>query len=308
MYAVDLHNHTRFFHGFEGRSTAFDPIGARLLTAVAGRRGMDAVALTNHDYRYMPSRGGPATPEVTERSIAADGSMDGEQSAAKGETVRARTDGASADSADAPGSTAGTSTVKESPTTTVGADDAEAARRSPPVESGASDADPLAIPGIEITTTKGHLLVVGPNPPARTEPGTLTPDEAIELAHDRDCAAIIPHPFRASTVRETDATVDAVEVNGKHTHHRERVTLLAEERDCPIVGGSDAHYPIEAARAYTRVDAEELTPESVVDAIRDDRVEPAVREYPLDGAISAAYSTIHRMKGKLPTENERSRT
>jgi len=263
VYAVDLHNHTRFFHGFEGRSTAFDPIGARLLTAVAGRRGMDAVALTNHDYRFLPSSRGPASPARDVQSTSAESTDDGEPVAA-------------------------------SP-----AEDGESARRSGPVEPGAG-ADPLAIPGVEITTTRGHLLVVGPDPPARTEPGALTPDEAIDLAHDRDCAAIIPHPFRASTVRETDATVDAVEVNGKHTHHRERVALLAEERGCPIVGGSDAHYPFEAGRAYTRIDANELTPESVVAAIRDGRVEPAVAEYPLDRVLTPAYRAIHRLKGQLP--------
>jgi len=312
VYAVDLHNHTRFFHGFEGRSTAFDPIGARLLTAVAGRRGMDAVALTNHDYRFMPSRMGPATPALSERSMTGEQSTagtptSGDQSGTGAQRAsRASADDASIESEGAPESDAATPTVTESPSSTTGADGVEVARRSPPVSPGAAGPNPLAIPGIEITTTKGHLLVVGPDPPARTEPGTLTPDEAIELAHDRNCAAIIPHPFRASTVRETDATVDAVEVNGKHTHHRERVTLLAEERDCAIVGGSDAHYPFEVARAYTRVEAEELTPESVVAAIRDGRVEPAVRKYPLDRVLTPAYRVIHRLRGKLPAEDAQS--
>ncbi|AGN00866.1 PHP domain-containing protein [Salinarchaeum sp. Harcht-Bsk1] len=243
MYAVDLHTHTRFFHGFEARSTAFDPVGARLLTALAKRRGLDALAVTNHDYSWLPT-GHPHARRA---------------GAHQGSDVRL---------------------------------DGGTAARGPDQPD-----EFLTLPGIEISTTRGHLLVVGPDPPAFTEPGTLAPDEAIDLAHERGCAAIIPHPFRASTVRETDATADAVEVNGKHTHHKERVALLAEERDCPIVGGSDAHYPVEVGRSYTRVDAEELTPESVVDAIRDGRVEPAVREYRLDRVLTPVYSAIHRLKG-----------
>jgi len=245
VYAVDLHTHTRFFHGFESRSTAFDPVGARLLTGFAARRGLDAVAMTNHDYSWLPAGHPHAQREASQGASAV------------------HTDGGDAD------------------------------RRGDGREADGL----LTLPGIEISTTRGHLLVVGPDPPEFVEPAAMTPDEAIDLAHERGCAAIIPHPFRASSVRETDATVDAVEVNGKHTHHRERVALLAEERDCPIVGGSDAHYPFEVGRAYTHVDAEELTPESVVEAIRDGRVEPAVREYQLDRVLSPAYRAIHRLKG-----------
>lgn len=79
------------------------------------------------------------------------------------------------------------------------------------------------LPGIEVTTTKGHALVVGPTPPKRTPEGELTPGEVVELAHDGDCAAIIAHPFRSSTIREADADFDAIEVNGKGTDPAEWV-------------------------------------------------------------------------------------
>jgi len=214
MYDIDLHAHTRFFHSFPGRPTAYDPIGAELLGRVASARGMDAVATTNHDY----------------------------------------------------------------------------------YEEFEHD-DVTFIPGIEITTTRGHVLVVGPDPPEGTAPGELRPEEAVDLARDHDCAVILPHPFRDSTVRHSDATFDAFELNGKHADTHTRVRPMADDRSIPMTGGSDAHFPFEVGRAYTRVDADELTPESVADAIRDGRVEPVYQGSAIDRVLSPIYKLIHQGKG-----------
>lgn len=213
MFSIDLHAHTRFFHGFQGRPTAFDPIGAQLL-ALSGRlTGLDGVALTNHDY-YTGF-----DPLVTGTRF---------------------------------------------------------------------------IPGVEISTTAGHVVLVGADPPSRTTPGALTPDEVVSLAHDRGCAAIIAHPFRRSRVRDSGADFDAVEVNGKHPERFERVSELAETLDLPLVGGSDAHFPFEVGSAFTSVDVPHLTPDAVVTAIRDGRVEPSVREGHADGIMRTAYRYLHR--------------
>ncbi|QCJ46314.1 PHP-associated domain-containing protein [Haloprofundus sp. MHR1] len=212
MFSVDLHSHSRFFHGWRGRATRYDPLGLRLHAVFARLRGLDGFAVTNHDYTY-----------------SAEGSF---------------------------------------PT----------------------------IPGNEVTTTEGHVLVVGPNPPSRTEPNALTPGELVDLAHDRGCATILAHPFRNSSARDSGAEFDAVELNGKNTEHIARTRRLAEELDLPLVGGSDAHYPIEVGRAYTEIDAPDLSPESVAAAIRDGRVEPVVKLSPLDKLLAEAYSRIHAHK------------
>jgi len=120
MFTVDLHAHTRFFHGFQAEPTPYDPIGARLLALWGRRAGLDGIALTNHDY-YRPFDSATGGPQF--------------------------------------------------------------------------------IPGIEVTTTAGHLLVVGPDPPRRTIPGERTP-EVVSQAHRNGCAAIIAHPYRRSRVRE----------------------------------------------------------------------------------------------------------
>jgi predicted metal-dependent phosphoesterase TrpH len=228
VYAVDLHAHTRFFHGHERAAQFFDPVGVRLLAGAARFRGLDGVALTNHDY------------------YRAFDLSDGEPASGVGEDRFAAT-----------------------------------------------------IPGIEITTTQGHVLVVGPDPPRRTTAGELTPEEAVELAHDRDCAAIIAHPYRNSTVRNVEAEFDAIEVNGKHPRTEEWVRRLADNHDLPMVGGSDAHYPIEVGRAYTRIDADELSPEAVVEAIREGQVAPRVGRGRVNRAVRWFYREIHEGKGNL---------
>lgn len=218
MFTLDLHTHSRFFHGFAGRPTAFDPVGTRLIEAVARGHGLDGVALTNHDY----------SPDLSFDEI-------------------------------------------------------------------------VTIPGIEISTTNGHVLVIGSDPPTATAPGALTPEAVIDLAEDHGCVTIIAHPFRDSTVREVDAPFDAVELNGKHPRDRAWVERIARDREIPMVGGSDAHYPVEVGRAVTAVDADELTPESVVAAIRDGRVEARVSDWAPHRVLRRLYRRLHGSKGVLQT-------
>lgn len=216
VFDCDLHTHSRFFHQRPAVAAGYDPIGVRLSLRVARRRGLDGLAVTNHDF-------------FREETLV----------------------------------------------------------------------DPACLPGIEISTTKGHLLVVGPDPPSETQPGVLEPSDAVSLAHDRDCAAIIAHPFRNSTLRECDADFDAIEINGKHPEYRRRVETIARERDLPIVGGSDAHFPFEVGRISTRLEVDHLTPTAVVDAIRDGRVEPVVRDGPLTRGLRSVYTRIHQAKGHI---------
>lgn len=157
------------------------------------------------------------------------------------------------------------------------------------------------IPGIEVSTNRGHVLVIGPNPPEETIPGKRSPQEIVEMAHDRDCAAIIAHPYRNSTVREVDASFDAIEVNGKHPRTRDWVKRLADEHSLPMTGGSDVHYPPEIGRAYTAVDVEKPTPENVVTAINQGQIEPRIDDWLPYRLIGGLYRAIHRRNDQLDT-------
>jgi predicted metal-dependent phosphoesterase TrpH len=220
MFDVDLHTHSRFFHGFEGQPTAFDKIGFRLNVAVAQARELDGIAVTNHDYY-------------------------------------------------------------------TGFD----------VDTG----DLEIIPGVEISTSEGHLLVVGPDPPRRTAAGELTPQEAVDLAHRRNCAAVMAHPFRSGTVKDADIAVDAVEVNGKHPQTAPAVKELAKDRNLPLVGGSDAHYPFEIGRVVTKLDTDDLTAEAAVSAIEAGNTDfETVQRFP-DQYTQLLYAAVHKFKEKTRT-------
>ncbi|XVH32077.1 PHP-associated domain-containing protein [Haloferacaceae archaeon DSL9] len=156
------------------------------------------------------------------------------------------------------------------------------------------------LPGIEVSSSDGHVLVVGPNPPERTTPGSMTAAEVVDDAHDRGCAAIMAHPFRNSDARNTDADFDAVEINGKNPGHTARTVRLAAERGLPLVGGSDAHYPIEIGRAFTRVDVENPTAAAIADAIRSGDVTAMRHTSRFSRALGQLYTAIHRGKGWLP--------
>ncbi len=161
------------------------------------------------------------------------------------------------------------------------------------------------IPGIEVSTTDGHVLVIGPNPPSRTEAGGMAPEETVNLAHERGCVAILAHPYRNSAARKSGADFDAVEINGKNPEHIERTKQLADRLDLPLVGGSDAHYFFEVGRAYTHIDVSELTPEAVVEAIRDGRVTAVTKFGPLDHFTDRLYTRVHDWKQWLEPEGER---
>lgn len=218
VFDCDLHTHSRFFHLPSDVGAAYDPYGVRMSLRFARRRGLDGLAVTNHDFLDQ--------------------------------------------------------------TTII---------------------DSRCIPGIEISTTKGHLLVVGPDPPQSTTPGELDPTSAVELAHEHGCAAIIAHPFRNSTLREIEAPFDAIEINGKHPEHRRKIESIASERGIPVVGGSDAHFPFEVGRVSTRIDVDNLTPTAVVAAIRDGHVKPVYHENAITRSLRSAYTRIHRMKGHIDT-------
>lgn len=224
MVAIDLHTHSRFFHGFQSRPTWYDGLGFRALVATARSRNLDAIAVTNHDYFS---------------------------------------------------------------------------------DFDVRTGDLTVVPGIEISTTSGHLLVVGEDPPSVTKPSRMSPAKALALARERNCAAIMAHPFRNSRLKETDLQFDAVEVNGKRSRSPSNIEDLAAEHDLPLVGGSDAHYPLEVGRTYTEVAVESVTPGRVVEAIWDGRTDYRTVDRFYDRSIRRTYRVIHRLKGHIEAASDR---
>lgn len=132
----------------------------------------------------------------------------------------------------------------------------------------------IVIPGVEVSTSKGHLLVLGVK--EKIEAG-LSPEETIRQARAQGAVVVLPHPFKVTShgigyVEGLD--VDAVEVinsrcltNGPNNKARE----AAEKLGIPQVGGSDAHEAAMVGRSYAEVDVSERSVEAVLDAILQGR-------------------------------------
>ena len=116
--------------------------------------------------------------------------------------------------------------------------------------------DILIIPGVEISTQQGDIIVLG------TEEMPMQPwtvENVIDFARERDCVSIVAHPFREYGMGDLAKKfeVDAIEVlnGGSSPSANKSAQELAKLMGLPGVGGSDAHQPAELCSAYTDVKA-----------------------------------------------------
>lgn len=115
----------------------------------------------------------------------------------------------------------------------------------------------ILIPGVEVSTAEGHLLVLGIEElPAKRRPL----EDTLEQAHDLGGIAVVPHPyhpFRHSLGRIP--ACDAVEVyNSRHLFGmaNARARWVAKKRGLPMVAGSDSHYAKTVGLGVTRIEGE----------------------------------------------------
>jgi predicted metal-dependent phosphoesterase TrpH len=128
--------------------------------------------------------------------------------------------------------------------------------------------DVIIIPGVEITTIAGDLIILGTTelPP---EPWTV--ENVIDFAKKSEALTIAAHPYRTrglgDSTRKYD--VDAIEVlNGISPPNVNKMAeKLAKEMRLPGVAGSDAHQANELWTAYTEVQASSNI-EEILEAIK----------------------------------------
>lgn len=116
--------------------------------------------------------------------------------------------------------------------------------------------DILIIPGVEISTFNGDLIVLGV---AQLPPKPWTVENVIDFAKERNALTIAAHPYRAYGLGDLTKkyAVDAIEtLNGASQSHVNKLAeKLAKEMGLPGVAGSDAHNLNELWTAYTEVQA-----------------------------------------------------
>lgn len=116
--------------------------------------------------------------------------------------------------------------------------------------------DVLIIPGVEISTINGDLIVLGV---AEFPPRPWTIKSVIDFAEEKGAITIAPHPYRAYGLGDLikNYHVDAIEVlNGTSPSHINKLAEnLAKEVRLPGVAGSDAHHVDELWTVYTEIQA-----------------------------------------------------
>ncbi|MDV0447761.1 hypothetical protein MsAg5_16750 [Methanosarcinaceae archaeon Ag5] len=150
----------------------------------------------------------------------------------------------------------------------------------------------VVIPGIEVSTAKGHILALNVS---EKIPPMMTPEETTDYARDLGALSIIAHPFRKSAHGigyVEGAGADAVETfNSKSTTNgaNQKADQEADRLKMPKTGGSDAHIAELVGRGYTNIDATENTTEAVLEAIRQGKTIP--------GGELTPYSVVVRQMG-----------
>lgn len=149
----------------------------------------------------------------------------------------------------------------------------------------------ILIPGAEVTTSEGHLLVFGicELPPLRR-----SPEETIDTVHDMGGIAAVPHPyhlFRNAIGRVPP--VDAVEVyNSRYITgvSNALARLQAKRKNLPMIAGSDSHFAETVGLGITCVDAK--CTEDILSEIRAGRTKIDGKRTPSRFATGNAVSGV----------------
>ncbi len=138
--------------------------------------------------------------------------------------------------------------------------------------------DILIIPGVEINTLQGDIVILGTSV---LPPKPWTVDGVVDFARKNECVSIAVHPFRECGLGELTKTskVDAIEVlnGGSSAEANKQARNLAHELTLPGVAGSDSHRPSELFAVYTQVQAS-LDVDEILAAVKKGLVSVSVTE------------------------------
>lgn len=167
----------------------------------------------------------------------------------------------------------------------------------------------LIIPGIEVSTKSGHVLVLGTT--KEYEPGKSAA-ETIREAKEDGCLVIIPHPYHlfrhAVGLHEEDALsmADALEAYNSRYYFNtsnEAAAKKAKELNKPITAGSDAHECEFVGNGINLIDAEERSIDSIFKSIKEGKIKATCVKTPSKTyALESANNVKRKIKkyaGKL---------
>ena len=138
----------------------------------------------------------------------------------------------------------------------------------------AADYGLVGIPGMEVSSSAGHVLGLGIE---ELVPAGLSFQETLDRIHDQGGIAVVPHPFQEARhgvldniTRDELTAADAIEVynsrlfTGRANRQAER---FARTHGLPMTAGSDAHISEMVGQAITNVGTDERSVDAVLDAV-----------------------------------------
>ncbi|VVB86673.1 PHP-associated [uncultured archaeon] len=149
----------------------------------------------------------------------------------------------------------------------------------------------IVLPGVEVSTIEGHLLVLGVK---ENIPHDLPYLETISVARQKGGVVIAAHPFKSGGIGYGARDADAVETFNSRCIFDENMKAkkIAQERGKPEVGGSDSHLLATIGLAYTDIEAEP-DERAILSAIREGRTGSSGQVVPLSVVV------IHILRGLL---------
>lgn len=149
----------------------------------------------------------------------------------------------------------------------------------------AKKTDFLIIPGIEVSSLKGHITGLNVQ---ETIPSRLSVEETVDKIHQAGGIAVACHPvvfFKMGLgMQYVSSKFDAVEVVNASAfpfaYSVKQSERIATRLGIARVAGSDAHYGPEIGCAYTLMDAE-LNVDGIIRAIRRGLCQPYGRAIPI---------------------------
>ncbi|MFZ1022856.1 MAG: CehA/McbA family metallohydrolase [Thermoplasmata archaeon] len=157
------------------------------------------------------------------------------------------------------------------------------------------------LPGIEVSTQEGHLLVYGL---AELPPIYRPLADTLDWVRDRGGIPVLAHPLRWShgvgRRLAARAPVAAIEsVNGHNsTLANARAEVIAARRGIGSTGGSDAHELSDLGRAFTEFPGEVDSLDDILEALRRGRVTGAGDSLTGWGRARLAFRTTRRRLGR----------
>ena len=157
----------------------------------------------------------------------------------------------------------------------------------------------LVIPGIEVTTSQGHLVGLWVYDDL---PKGITPEEAADEIHGQGGLVVAPHPYDLSS-RGVDPfslrdRIDAIETINASAFpfwlSNRLAERAAEHLNLPRLGGSDAHIPETLGDAYTEVEVSHPSIEEVLKAIKKGLTIPKGHSTSLRNRFKKASLTLFK--------------